>query len=91
MKNSGNLSKRVENQGLFGKGFRLSQTKNTGIHILPNSISSQTIILDLMKLAKVLQNGRELEKGEIARFEHFLLFSRCFQKTSFQMICGADA
>ena len=49
---------------------------------LPNSNSLQTTISNLMKCQKVLQMGKKnsVKKGEIARYEQFLLFPQCFQK-----------
>ena len=40
-------------------------------------------ILNLMKVAKYFLEGWKIlwEKGEIARYEQFLLFQQCFQKT----------
>ena len=58
-----------------------------------NLTLSQTTILDSSKLKddnfKFDENGRKLSKlventvgkGEIARYEQFLLFPQCFQKT----------
>ena len=44
------------------------------------------MISNLMKIKKVLETGRNTEgKGESARYEQFLLFLQCFQKT-----CTAD-
>ena len=37
-----------------------------------------------MKMAESYSNGdKTLEKGEIARYEQFLLFPQCFQKACF--------
>ena len=54
---------------------------------LPNSKSLQRTISNLMKMAESSPKRVEntLEKGEIARYEQFLLFPQCFQKT-----CTAD-
>ena len=54
---------------------------------LPNRESLQTTILNLMKNGRKLSEWVEntLGKGEIARYEQFLLFPQCFQTT-----CTAD-
>ena len=60
---------------------------NDKFYTLPNSKCLQTTILNLTKnggkLSKKIENT--VGKEEIARYEQFLLFPRCFQKT-----CTAD-
>ena len=49
---------------------------------LPTSESLQTTILSLMKMAESSpKRWKTLGKGEIARYEQFLFFPQCFQKT----------
>ena len=49
----------------------------------PNLKSLQMSISNLMKMAEISTNGLEntVGKEEIARYEQFLLFPQCFQKT----------
>ena len=58
-----------------GKGLTLCQTTS--------SKSLQTTISNVMKVAKSSQKRVEntVGKGEIARYEQFLFFPQCFQKT----------
>ena len=43
----------------------------------------QATIVNMMKMVKRSPNGMEnnVRRGEIARYEQFLLFPQCFQKT----------
>ena len=55
---------------------------NNKFWTLPNSQSLQTTIFNLMKMAKFFKwVENTVGKGEIARFEQFLLYPQCFQKT----------
>ena len=71
--------------------FKLLRTfnpfQNDKFYTLRNGKSLQTTISNLMKnerkLTKWVENA--VGKGEIARYEQFLLFPQCFQKT-----CTAD-
>ena len=58
----------------------LSQTTNFRLF---QTESLQMTISNLMKMAKSFSKGVEnvVGKGEIARYEQFLLFPRCFQKS----------
>ena len=64
----------------IAKKLTLSQTTNFR---LPKWKSLQTTILNLMKMAESSSQGVEntVAKGQIARYEQFLLFPECFQKT----------
>ena len=60
----------------------LSQTTNFRRLKKPERLKLQTTISNLMKTAeffKWVENA--VGKGEIARYEQFLLFPQCFQKT----------
>ena len=50
---------------------------------LPNSKSLQTTVSNVMKMAEKFSKSVEntVGKGEIACYEQFLPFPRCFQKT----------
>ena len=60
---------------------------NNKLQSLPNSKCLPMPILNLMKMAESSPIGWKTlwEKGEIACYEQFLLFSQCFQKA-----CNAD-
>ena len=73
---------------LSGNGLKtgLNPLPNDKFWIIPYSKSLQMIILNLMKMAESSTKWKKtLEKGEIARYEQFLLFPQFFQKT-----CTAD-
>ena len=62
----------------------LSQTTNS-IRVFQIERVCRQIFLKLSERREVFQKGRKhqntVEKGEIARYEQFLLFPKCFQKT----------
>ena len=65
----------------FGKGLTHYQTKFRLVQI---EKSLQTTILNLMKISEFSkQLEKTVGKGEIARYEQFLLFPQCFQKACF--------
>ena len=67
----------------FSFAWDFNPFPNNNFKILPNSKILRMIILSLMKIAESSPKGVEntAGKGEIARYEQFLLFPQCFQKT----------
>ena len=71
-----------ENKGLFGKGLTHYQTTNFRLLKL-KEFADNNFKFDenSRKLSEGVQNT--VGKGEIARYEQFLLFPLCFQKACF--------
>ena len=71
---------------IFMLGLTINPFPNDKFWTLPKSKSLQTIISNLMKVAEhsptwfAKQVENTVGKGEIARYEQFLLFPQCFQK-----------
>ena len=63
----------------------LTHYQTTNFRLFQTEKSLQTTISNLTKIAEKLSNRVEntVGKGEIARYEQFLLFPRCFQKACF--------
>ena len=65
--------------------YDLSHYQTANFRLFPTERVLQTTISNLTKMAKKLSKQVEntVGKGEIARYEQFLLFPQCFQKTCF--------
>ena len=66
------------------KEFILTHYQTTKYRLFQTE-SFQMTISNLTKMAESYPNGKKtLRKGEIARYEQFLLFPQCFQKACFK-------
>ena len=63
----------------------LTHYQTTNFRLFQTEKSLQTTISNLTKMSKKLSKRVEntVGKGEIARYEQFLLFPQCFQKACF--------
>ena len=64
---------------------KLTHYQTTNFRLFQTEKSLQTTISNLTKMSKKLSKRVEntVGKGEIARYEQFLLFPQCFQKACF--------
>ena len=69
-----------KNQGLFGNGLTLQNDKILDWPILKVSADDNLNVTKMM-ISLYDKVGNIVGKGENASYQHFLLFSQCFQNT----------